>query len=220
MKQGTNIERRPAVDAVDHLVYATPYLEASARVISESLGIGLVEGGPHLGRGTRNYLLGLGGKRYLEVIGPDREQDGPADVWPFGLDLLTEGKLVNWATAVEDLEAVVRSAREAGYDPGNILELSRRTPSGELLCWRVSKLPKERLPFDGIVPFLVEWSDTPHPTSSLVPQVDLIELSAKHPDPQGAKMALQALGLQMPVGYGFPALSARITTPGGTIELQ
>src|SRR6476660_4946459 len=63
---------------LDHLVYATPDVEESVRYVAGLTGVWPVEGGRHVGGGTRNYLLGLGGLRYLEIVGPDREQPEPA----------------------------------------------------------------------------------------------------------------------------------------------
>ncbi|MFD0857049.1 VOC family protein, partial [Actinomadura adrarensis] len=104
---------------LDHLVYAVPELEEGVAQVAELAGVAPVEGGPHPGLGTRNFLLGLGGRSYLETIGPDPEQAEPGRPRPFGIDELTGPGLVAWAMAVPsgDLDERVARARDAGHDP-------------------------------------------------------------------------------------------------------
>ena len=44
---------------LDHLVYATPDLDASVEELAERFGADPVPGGAHPGWGTRNALIGL-----------------------------------------------------------------------------------------------------------------------------------------------------------------
>ncbi len=113
--------------ALDHLVYAVPDL-----ALAGDLGIDLSEGGRHIGRGTRNLLADLGDGAYLEVIGPDPDQPEPDQPRPFGIDTLTEPKLVAWAVRVKDIEDVVERAKAQGYDPGPVVPMSRERPDGVL----------------------------------------------------------------------------------------
>ena len=59
---------------LDHLAFATSDLAATIAWFAEATGVQPVEGGRHDGRGTRNYLVGLGPTAYLEIIGPDLER--------------------------------------------------------------------------------------------------------------------------------------------------
>jgi hypothetical protein len=125
--------------ALDHLVLATPDLEATVADVAARAGVRSVEGGRHVGLGTRNHLLGLGGSAYLEIIGPDADQPAPDRPRPFGIDELTGPRLVTWAVHPPDVDAVVERARALGHDPGAPRPMSRRTPAGVLLAWRLTE---------------------------------------------------------------------------------
>jgi hypothetical protein len=184
---------------LDHLVYATPDLDATAAELERLLGVRPAEGGRHPGFGTRNRLLGLGGRSYLEIVGPDPEQEDPAGPRPFGIDDLRAARLTGWALAVEDIDAVVARARERGYDPGDPQDMSRRTPSGELLRWRLT--PPDRAGHDGLVPFLIDWGTTRHPAEGL-PVVELVSVAAVHPDPEAVRRDLAAVDTRIDLDEG------------------
>ncbi|MHA6618959.1 VOC family protein [Pseudonocardia sp. DLS-67] len=202
---------------MDHLVYATPDLDALVAEFTERTGVAPVLGGRHVGRGTRNHLVGLGGAAYLELIGPDDPAETPLpDV--FGIDRLTGPRLAAWVVRPADLEATVRHARERGYDPGDIAPLSRRTPDGHLLEWRLTPNRGDR--FDGLAPALIDWRDARHPTAAGLPQLRLVSLAGRHPDPPAVRAALAALGVTLDVTEGPAALQAVLDTPRGEITIS
>lgn len=202
---------------LDHLVLATPDLAATVDLVARALGVKPVAGGRHPGRGTRNYLLGLGNGGYLEIIGPDPEQPEPEQPRPFAIDSSTEARLAGWAVRVTDIDAAVESARTAGFDPGPASDLSRATPDGRILEWRLT-FPDFSEPTQ-IVPFLIDWGATAHPSAEL-PEVELRSLAAIHPDPAPAADRLRAVGANLTVGAGVrPALIATLGTAAGTITL-
>ncbi|MGW4794105.1 VOC family protein [Nonomuraea sp. NPDC004297] len=191
---------------LDHLVYATPDLEGTVAELERALGVRPVEGGRHVGHGTRNFLLGLGGPRYLEVIGPDPEQPAPDGPRWFRLDELTGPRLVNWCLRPADLDAAVAAARRHGHDPGEPRAMSRRAADGDLLEWRLT-MPGA----DPLVPFLIDWGATRHPTERGLPEAPLLSLTGRHPDPERVRALLRGLGAELEVTRGErPALVARL----------
>lgn len=88
------------------------------------------------------------------------------------------------------IDEVVASSRRAGYDPGEVADLSRTTPDGTLLEWRLARREDR---FD--VPFLIDWSDTPHPGLADLPTIELLAWQRIEPDPEPTQSAVRALGL-------------------------
>jgi hypothetical protein len=185
---------------LDHLVLAAPDLAAAVRSFAERTGVQPAPGGSHVGLGTANFLVDLGGGGYLEIIGPDLDQPSPTTPRPFGIDELSTARLVTWAVRTTDLDALVADARAAGYDPGESRAMSRRNTDGELLEWR---LTAPRFEYgDGLVPFLIDWGGTPHPTTRSMPRTELRELRATHPDPASVRPALAALRVDLHLDIG------------------
>jgi Glyoxalase-like domain len=208
----------PIHPALDHLVFASPDLQQSVAWFAEVTGVQPAPGGSHVGLGTANYLVDLGHRAYLEIIGPDPAQPDPQQPRPFGIDDLSAPRLVTWAAGTVDLDATLAQARAAGYDPGEPLAMSRRTPDGDLLAWRLTLAR-----FDhghGLVPFLIDWGSTPHPTTRQLPLTRLLEFSARHPDPAQVAGALAALGVQLDIVSGEPAaLTAVVHGRDGPVTL-
>jgi Glyoxalase-like domain len=202
---------------IDHLVHATPDLDATVAALARQ-GLVLNPGGAHDGRGTRNALADLGGGAYLEVIGPDPEQPEPAAPRPFGIDALSEPRLVAWAVRVTDLDAAVATARATGHDPGPVQDMARLRGDGVRLAWRLTPMPGT---VPAVVPFLIAWGDTEHPSRTAARGARLESFTATHPDPVGVRNRVAALGVtDLIVKAGpAPALRAVIATPSGVVEL-
>lgn len=204
---------------LDHIVYGTRDVARTIEDLERLLGVRASPGGKHPGRGTHNALMSLGEERYLEIIGPDPAQPGFSGVLPFGLDLLTDPKIVTWAVKAPDLEQRVKVARAQGYDPGEILPRSRELPNGTLLKWRLTSLGTDHT--NWLVPFLIDWGDSPHPSRTAPAGVTLSRIRATHPDPEGTRKALGALGVEMEIERGPESrLIVHINAPRGVVELK
>ena len=204
---------------IDHLVYATPDLAAGVRHIEAVLGIQATPGGQHPGEGTRNALVALGPTSYLEIIGPDPDQGKPVGPRKFGIDELKEPRLVTWAAKGTNLTQIVDEARRRGVPIGDVIPGSRRTPTGVLLSWHITN--QRAFVANGLVPFFIDWGDTPHPARSAAAGATLISLRAEHPDPENVQRMLGALGLELPVVKGAkPSLVATIADARGRVDLR
>jgi hypothetical protein len=208
---------------IDHLVFACANLGRAARAITEQLGVTPSPGGVHVGMGTRNELLSLGGATYLEVIGPDPDQPEPTRPRPFGVDQHVEPALVAWcARPHRPLADVVAAARTRGIDFGDIASMSRRRPDGVLLQWQLTR-PALDSAVGAALPFLIDWGQSPHPTDSLPPAVRLIDLEITTPRPDLINDALELIGITSGCTIrqgGRTALVARIATGSGEVSLS
>lgn len=205
---------------IDHLVLAGPDLAELVDHVAGLTGVEPEDGGPHVGIGTRNALLGLGGMCYLELVAPDPDQPEPESPRPFGIDHLTRPRLVGWAVRTHEMDDLVGSARRSGYDAGDPIAMSRRQPTGEPLTWQVTRLVGG---LDGILPFVIDWGQTPHPTESL-PLVELVTLHVFHPDLPAVASGLKALrlrtGAPVRLESGPARLVATLNTAEGRVELR
>ena len=202
---------------IDHIIYAAPDLETAVADIDRRFGVRAGAGGKHTGLGTHNKLLSLGPRTYLEIVAPDPEQPEPASPRPYGVDGVTDGALVGWALACDDIEAALAHARIAGFDPGDVMEGHRFTPTGTLLRWRLTRNALAA----GLIPFLISWGDAQHPASSAPPGLVLVSFHVEHPDPASIVGPLKALGAEVEVRYASEAaLVARLAGPRGSGELR
>jgi catechol 2,3-dioxygenase-like lactoylglutathione lyase family enzyme len=203
---------------IDHLVYATPDLAASVDQMESILGVRATVGGAHPDWGTRNALLALGRQVYLEIIGPDPENPRPAKP-PFGLPGLERPRVVTWAARSAGLERLTHDARRAGIDLGGVQTRTRLRPDGTSLAWKMTDPSKPRE--GGILPFFIDWGETPHPAPGAPQGCELLELRAEHPEPARIRAALAALGIELAIGAGAaPSLIAILAAPLGLVELR
>lgn len=208
------------VSSVDHLVYVTPNLNQGIEEIERLTGVRATSGGPHPGRGTRNALVALGPKTYLEIMAPDPEQPEPSEPRPFAMDQqLRKSRLAAWFLKGKDLQQLRDSAVRKGVPLGEVKSGSRQRPDGVQLSWHFTD--PWALVASGVVPLFIDWGASSHPASTAAGGVSLISLRADHPDPAYVRQMLQQLKIDLPVELGErPALIAMLETPQGRVELR
>jgi hypothetical protein len=197
-------------------------LELGEDYVESLLGVRPQRGGKHAAMGTHNSVLRLGPRSYLEGIAVDPEGAAPARPRWFDLDrpemrkFLAQGpQLIHWVARCDDIE----SARaHAGYDAGVVYPMSRGAYN-----WRIT-IPRDgRLPGEGLLPTLIQWSDALHPADSLSDKgIRIAALAGAHPEPASIRAPLAALGLTatLPVTYNkTPRLAAMLRTPRGVVTL-
>ncbi len=202
---------------IDHLVVTAPTLDAGAAYVHRHLGVDLQTGGEHPRMGTHNLLLRLGDSVYLEVLAPNPDAPAPDRPRWFGLDALrpdSPAALRAWVARTTDLGATAAAAPEP---LGCIESMSRGT-----LDWLITIPADGVMPFDGILPALIEWHAASHPAAGLQDRgLSLVGLELRHPEQQRVSRALVAIGMEgpfevmAPSGDAGPMLVARIDTPTG-----
>lgn len=217
--------------AFDHLVLAVPDLEDGVKEFTALTGVVPTAGGRHPGKGTANYLVGLApagwetgdgsdakALTYLEIIGPDREQTLPEGTpYSFDVDKLTEMTLRTWAIHPEGFDERLAAAEAAGVDYGFASEMSRTTPDGELLEWRLTQ--RFPLPAEGTQPFLIDWLESTHPALTDIGIIGFDSFEVVTPDVAGTRTALEVLGAADTDVVEGPeyGIRATLTGPAGSV---
>ena len=148
---------------IDHIVVAAADLDTAKADFAAATGVMPVDGGPHPGGGTRNALVSFGNGCYLEIIAPDPKQSltgtNGERFAAFG-----GAQLLHWAVRCDDLESMALWLKDRGAQPTAIHDMARDTPTGQQLRWRLMGVRAPGL--DGLMPFFIDWQDTPHPAAT------------------------------------------------------
>ena len=210
----------PAVDAADHLLFGTADLDKGIALIEKLTGVKAVIGGSHPGVGTRNALLALGGKRYLEIIGPDPAQT----MFTSRQDVrkLTEPRLITWAAATSDIDGLAKRLTGARQVFGP-RDGSRARPDGKVLEWKsMAVMHDSGAEVIDPVPFIIQWApDSLHPSQDSPSGCTLQSLEFEAPKASAVLEDLRLLGIDGVVKEAkAPRLIATLKTPKGVVTLQ
>jgi hypothetical protein len=211
---GDENEEVPAL--LDHILLGCNDLDTGIAFVQDSTGVRAAVGGVHPGRGTRNALLSLGERRYLEIIAPDPRQPGAKD--PLNLYQLTQPRLVGWAAHPGDLDALAKKLRDAGIAFEGPTPGSRARPDGRVLHWKTINLADNHR---GLLPFFIEWSaDSAHPSTDAPKGCTLDYFEVNTMNPEELTQLVQKIGLALPIERSDKSrLRATLTGPKGDLGL-
>jgi Glyoxalase-like domain len=200
---------------LDHVIVAVSDLDRGIAELTRRTGIAPVIGGRHPGRGTRNALLSLGPRTYLELLAPgdDATEETRRLLGPY-----SEPTPIGWAIGTSDLPQSIAELRHRHIEVEGPADGSRVRPDGALLKWRTAQLGA--LP-GAWKPFLIQWSaDSPHPATTAPGGCRLESLTVTDPSPERTQDVVQALGLSLQVARGAPAgIRLVLACPAGQVEL-
>ena len=206
---------------LDHVLLGCDDLDRGIDFVEQHTGIRAAFGGVHPGRGTRNALLSLGERHYLEVIAPDPKQDRIEQFAQKQVALLKQSsspRLIGWAAHPGDLEKFSAHLREAGISFDGPRPGSRQRPDGKLLQWKTLNLKDDK---DGLLPFFIEWgANSLHPSADAPKGCKITNFGAVTPGAGELTKIVNLLELDLPVSLGDKAtLRATITGPQGELTI-
>lgn len=206
---------------LDHILLGVNDLDRGIDWMRERSGVRAIFGGAHPGRGTRNALLSLGPRRYLEIIAPDPQQAGATadNEMANRLRAIQEPRLVAWAAHTNDLASLVQKAAAAGIAIENPRDGSRLRPDGKRLQWRSFALKND---FEGVLPFFIEWNlSSIHPSEDAPAGCTLQHFFIESPAMEDVRSVAGKLGLEVELKPAkAPALRARIMGKRGAFEIS
>jgi hypothetical protein len=212
---------RPSIRRVprtlDHIILGCTDLDGGIEFVFHHLGVRAIPGGVHPGAGTKNALLSLGERRYLEIMAPDPSQ--PDAAYPRNLRTLKYPALVGWAEHRDHLDEFAGVLHAAGVDYVGPVAGSRRRPDGSVLNWKSLPLKEDE---HGILPFFIEWSpSTVHPSLDSPKGCGIDSLQIATPNPGSLGTLSKMLDLDVAIGQSrAPHLRAHLHGPKGSLTLQ
>jgi hypothetical protein len=189
---------------IDHIVISVPDLYEAMDRFTEKCGIEVVYGGQHLSIGTHNALLNIGNGAYLELIAKDPNNPlEEAQKW-MGLDLINDTTFTRWAIKSDQLATDAAILKKASPNMGAIFEGSRKKTDGSTLSWAMT-LPLAA-PKVEVLPFILNWKDSVHPTEDLAAGCTIESFEIWHPEPAVIQPVFAELDIQYVVKKSKEAL--------------
>lgn len=206
---------------LDHLVWLAGDLDKACAQFEAESGVEPVYGGAHPS-GTHNALVSLGERVYLEIAAPvPGARAGSGHPWVEAALRRPEPHLYAYCMrSAVPLEELAKATKEAGMTAYGPSQGSRTTREGVSLEWQlfIPVVPGA----GGIIPFLIDWNDTPHPAETTSSAVELTRFDVGHREPERFQdaLALLAPGVKLTPGQDSSKLVAELSTPHGPMTLS
>ena len=207
---------------IDHIVIGATNLILGTKTLETKLSTKFSPGGEHKTMGTHNKLLKLQSNIYLEIISNNPNVSKPSRQRWFSLDessikekIKKSPRLLCWVLEVDNIEDTVK---KCGYNPGEILQLSR-----DELTWKVTVPSNGKLVENGVLPVLIEWPSNQHPSKKLNnSKVSINKISLFHPEPYKIKNIISNLieSDLIHVSEGFPKMELILTTQNEKVVID
>ena len=207
---------------IDHIVIGAANLISGTNILETKLSTKFSPGGEHQIMGTHNNLLKLQSNIYLEVIANNPNTDKPSRRRWFSLDesnikdkIKNSPRALCWILEVDDIENTVK---KCGYNPGEILQLSR-----DDLTWKVTIPSDGKLLENGVLPVLIEWPSGQHPSKKLNnSKVSINKISLFHPEPNKINNIISNLieSDLIHVSEGLPKIELNLTNQNGKVVID
>ena len=207
---------------IDHIVIGSGNLQDGTKILENKLNTKFSIGGEHHIMGTHNNLLKLQSNTYLEIIANNPNVENPSRQRWFSLDeeitrkkILHFPRILSWVLEVENIE---NTKKNCGYDPGEILQISR----GELI-WKMTVPSNGMLTDNGILPSLIEWTNGQHPSKKLTTNnISIKRISLFHPEPNRIKNIISNLieSDLIRVSAGVPKIELILTVDNKEIMID
>jgi hypothetical protein len=202
---------------IDHIMVGSNDLRGGMAELERMTGVRPVIGGVHPGQGTRNALISIGPRTYLEIYAPN-----PADMSKSSdaasLKRLKRLTPIGWAVSADDMAVLRDHAALSGLELTEPEPGSRRLPNGTLLRWSAFGYANFG---DPRAPFFIHWNDQRlHPSRTSPIGCHLIELRLD--DPTAAKLRLAVDPLKIPVtirASSTPRMTVRLRCPRGLVTI-
>jgi hypothetical protein len=210
---------------LDHVSFAvgSDGLAGTTAELGRLLNAQFVDGGVHPRFGTRNMILPLKNRQYLEIV---EVLDHPAsDKAAFGKAVRERsdagGGWMAWCVSVDDMAEVERRIGRHAV-PGN-----RHRPDGFNLQWR--QIGTSSMRADPQLPYVTSWDIDPseHPSQMAESDIELVALDiAGSPQRlsdwlgEPAVHALEQIDVNWTAPHGLPGIMAvTFRTPQGDVRI-
>lgn len=205
--------------AIDHLVYATNTFEETIDWFEKVSGVKPVFGGYHKTQGTKNALVRIGTRSYLEILGVDeKNKEISAPRW-MGIDLIEKPSMTRWAIESNDLNTDATKLKNYKNEMGSIFKGQRKKENGDDLKWDMI-LPLSS-PGIELAPFVIDWGDSIHPATDLEKSIELIGLKFQTNKIDKINKLFANLSIETnEVSDGHDKIIAKFKTPKGLLTIQ